>query len=113
MIGFRRFIIGVAEFVQILYIFGLTIGGGYAGYLFGRILESTPYIRDSYLGSPEVFLGGIPARDVFLVVFGAISGLTTSASVAAILFALVQIEKNTRGAPALVGNAKYRIEPRL
>jgi hypothetical protein len=113
MSGFRRLIIGVAEFFQVISIFALTAGGGYAGYWCASLLESSPSIRDTYLGSLQISIGGFPARVVLFVILGALIGLISAASMAAILFALAQIEKNTRSAPTRLAHTTSRLEPRL
>jgi hypothetical protein len=91
MDGFRRFIIVIAEFFQIIFIFASTAFGGYAAYLYARYLETMPTTD-----RPEMYIGDMPARVVFITIFGGLSGFVVAATVSATFFIFCQIEKNTR-----------------
>jgi hypothetical protein len=89
MSAFRRFVMGAAQFSMILMIVGLTIAGGLIGV---ASKETTLLFMETY---------GMTLQDetkgtVLSFVFGAVSGFFTAASIAAVLFTLVEIAQNTR-----------------
>ena len=76
---FTRFVIGVAEFFQVMGIIGMTIGGGIIGHNFATIIAfQDPYgQRDGIIG-----LG---------TVIGIVVGFSIAATVAAVLFVLSEL----------------------
>jgi hypothetical protein len=89
MSAFRRLIMGAAQFSMVVMIVGLTIAGGLISV---ASKATTVLFMEAY---------GITVQDeskiaVLSFVFGAVSGFFTAASIAAVLFTLVEIAQNTR-----------------
>ena len=96
MTSFRRLVIAVAEAVQVLLILGCTLWGGVLGATSGTfrsMIMSVAYtdVRIEGIGNVAT-VGG-----VFGFIIGAICGFVAASTLAGTLFALVQIERNTRG----------------
>lgn len=77
--GFRRIVIALADILAIIFIVLFTIGGGLSG-----------------AASSAMYGGGGAASMVFGFLLGAVSGFLVSAILAAFLFSLSEIAKNTR-----------------
>jgi hypothetical protein len=83
MSPFRRAIIGIGEFCALLLVVCLTAGGAGLGYLMSIMAKNTTGFTAA--------IGNVQAD----IAVGAALGFVISASLAAMLFALAAIAKNT------------------
>jgi hypothetical protein len=90
MTSFRRFVILIAEVMQILSMLVGTLYGGVIGAASGSMFGPATGVRIERLGE-VASVGGVVGFCI-----GALGGFVLSATFAAILFALSQIERNTR-----------------
>lgn len=90
MTSFRRFVIVIAEVMQILSMLVVTLYGGVIGAYSGSVFGLSTGVRIEGLGE-VASVGGVVG-----FCMGALVGFFLSATAAAILFAFVQIERNTR-----------------
>jgi hypothetical protein len=89
MSAFRRFIMGAAQISMVVMIVGLTIAGG----LIGVASRGTALL---FMAAYGMTVQDESKGAVLSFVFGAVAGFFTAASIAAILFTLVEIAQNTR-----------------
>lgn len=80
---FRRFVIGLAELLQVLCIVAMTLGGAAAG------LGAATLMAD-HMGRSAETIGDIG------MAAGGLVGFVVSVTVAAILFAFAETARNTR-----------------
>jgi uncharacterized protein (DUF2062 family) len=92
MAGFRRLVIGITEFFLVISIFVFTFLAGAAGALSGQIYFTALNATSMSFGN----WGPVAVGTVVGAVLGALIGFTTTCSAAAMLFAVSQIELNTR-----------------
>ena len=112
MTSFRRLVIGVAEFLLVVSMIVFTFVSGVAGGALGHIyfvgLNTTSV---HFANSGSVTVGTVVGFGL-----GALIGFTVTCSSAAIVFAIAQIERNTRpleGEFTPAQNAQYRAAPRF
>jgi hypothetical protein len=113
MTWFRRLVIGITEFFLVISIFVFTILSGIAGAALGSIYFTALNATSVQLSnSNPVAVGTLVGA-----ISGGLIGFVMTASLAAMIFAVSQIERNTR---SLVENewgrnsepAQYRAAPR-
>lgn len=94
MTSFRRFVIGIAEAVQILSMIVCTLWGGAFGAASGALRSS----MFGMLGNVQVDgLGTVASTGAVLgFILGALSGFVISSTLAGVVFTFAQIERNTR-----------------
>ena len=92
MTSFRRLVIGIAEFLlvvsMIVFTFVSGVVGGAVGSTYFVALNSTSV---HFANSGSVTVGAVVG-----FCLGALIGFTVTCSMAAIVFAIAQIERNTR-----------------
>jgi hypothetical protein len=92
MASFRRLVIGITEFFLVISIFVFTFLSGVAGAVWGRLyFEALNATSIHFSNSAPVPVGTVVGASL-----GALIGLTTTCSLAAMIFAVSQIERNTR-----------------
>lgn len=98
MTAFRRFVIVVAEIVQVLSIIFCTLLGGVFGSASGAFRSGLFGVATGgYSGINIDGLGQIASTGAVLgFIIGAIGGFVASCTLAGIVFTFVQIERNTR-----------------
>ena len=84
---FRRFIIVIAELMQVFSLLLWTAGGIWGGSRAARIVLDSGYLRDFLTADNAPVVGAV---------VGGLAGLVISATAAAIVFSFAQIEVNTR-----------------
>jgi hypothetical protein len=92
MTWFRRLVIGITEFFLVISIFVFTILSGIAGGFLGGVYFTG-------LNATSMQIGSSHFADVGTVVgsiLGGLIGFTTTATTTAMIFAVSQIERNTR-----------------
>jgi len=92
---FRRFVVAMVEFFQVIFIVIATVGGARAGYLIVQIYNAGPYATRPTMFI-DIGLGPMPASEVVGIAAGGVVGFVTTATAAALIFLLVEIMKNTR-----------------
>jgi hypothetical protein len=112
MTSFRRLVIGTAEFFLVVSIIVFTFVFG----VYGAVIGGAAFVD---LNSTSVHFANSGSVTVGAVVgfcLGALIGFTVTCSTAAIVFALIQIERNTRPLDGeFLPNSRngYRPEPRF
>jgi hypothetical protein len=101
MSGFRSFIVGLVLFFQIIYILLSTAGAGFWGYSIAHLFNSNPLLRAGQ--KPTV---GLQVSEIAGALLGGFFGFAASATMAALLFLFVAIEKNTRNTAYLLNVIK-------
>jgi hypothetical protein len=114
MTWFRRLVIGVTEFLLVVSMFVLTISMGMAG----AVLGSTYFIGLNTTSIHFANLAPIPVGTVVGSGLGALIGFTWTCSLTAIIFAIAQIERNTRNSAEIKlahasQPAEFRAAPRF
>src|ERR1019366_4433235 len=117
MTSFRRFVIAVAEVMQVLSMIICTLLGGMLGAASGAMRSAMfgMIIGDVHIdGIGQTVSGGA----VLGFILGAIGGFIASSTLAGIVFTFVQIERNTRGPLENVSNfssqsEQYNAAPRF
>ena len=95
MTSFRRFVIVIAEAMQVLSMVICTLLGGIFGAASGAF-RSAIFVSSSNINIDGV--GQVASTGAVIgVCIGAIAGFVVSSTVASIVFCFVQIERNTRG----------------
>lgn len=109
---FRRFIIGLAEGLQVVGIACVTLAFGAIGAAIGHGMFSGPFVSFAAHRMSSV-------AELIGFIVGGFVGFTISATAAALLFTLSQIENNTRQADleprvsTVPGSMNERTEPRF
>jgi large-conductance mechanosensitive channel len=107
MTSFRRLVIGIAEFFLVVSMIVFTFVSGIVGAAIGSIYFDSTSVHFANSGSVGAVVG---------FCLGALIGFTVTCSTAAIVFALIQIERNTRPLDGeFLPNSRngYRPEPRF
>ncbi|HUI15981.1 MAG TPA: hypothetical protein VL048_21175 [Xanthobacteraceae bacterium] len=86
---FRRFIIALAQVLQIFWIIVVTLGGGWLGWQLQQTMDYGLY---------GLQIWGWPAAEIVIPILGGVIGLFLSATGAAVVFLLAEIAANTRAA---------------
>ena len=112
MTFFRRLVIGVAQLVLVVSIFVYSLICGLAGAALGSVY----FVGLNSSSVQFVHSGSVTMGSVVGFVLGALVGITVTCSLTAIVFALAQIERNTRPQErdfVPEQTAQYRSAPRF